>query len=309
MELPLIIALALALDYLLGEPSRWHPLVGFGALVDKLEAHFNHGDDRRQAGIIAWFLAVLPLVLLVYLVDLWFSGAEFLSLLWSAAVLYLSIGWHSLMQHAQAVTHPLMAGDLDTARAAVAHIVSRDTADLDSAGIARGAIESVLENGADAVLAAIFWFVLLGVPGVVLYRLANTLDAMWGYKNDRFLEFGWCAARLDDLLNFVPAQLTALTYALLGDRRQAFHYWRIQGRYWKSPNAGPVMAAGAGALNVSLGGNEKYHGRLQQRSVLGPEPAIATRPSAESLERSCQLVNRSLVVWCFVILLLSLMLR
>ena len=309
MEVVLIIVLALALDYLLGEPKHWHPLVGFGALADKIEARFNHGDNRRGAGILGWCLAILPLVLLVYLLDQWFAGAEFLSLLWSAVVLYFAIGWHSLMQHAKAVSVPLMADELGAARTAVAHIVSRDTADLDDAGIARGAIESVLENGADAVFAAIFWFVLLGVPGVVLYRLANTLDAMWGYKNDRFIEFGWCAARLDDLLNFIPAQLTALTYALLGNRQQAFHYWRTQGRYWKSPNAGPVMAAGAGALNVSLGGNENYHGKLQQRAVLGPEPGVATRPSAEALERSCQLVNRSLVVWCVAILLLSVWLQ
>lgn len=309
MELALIIGLALAFDYLLGEPRRWHPLVEFGAFVDRLEQRFNQGDDKRQSGLIAWSLAVLPIVLIVFLFDRWFAGAPWLSLLWSAAVLYLALGWHSLMQHAGAVASPLLAGDLEAARAAVAHIVSRDTAELDEAGVAKGAIESVLENGADAVFAAIFWFLLLGIPGVVLYRLANTLDAMWGYKNERFRDFGRAAARIDDLLNFLPAQLTALTYALLGDREQAFHCWRTQGRYWKSPNAGPVMAAGAGALNVSLGGNEIYHGVLQQRSVLGPESGPDTLPSAVKLEQACRLVNRALVVWCIVILLLAIIWR
>ena len=267
MEVTLIVCLALALDYLLGEPRRWHPLVIFGQWVDQLEFRFNQGADQKQAGVIAWCLAVLPIVLVVYLLDRWFSVSSGLSFLWSALVLYLAVGWSSLLSHAEAVLTPLRAGNVEAARAEVAKIVSRDTAALDESGIAKGAIESVLENGADAIFAAVFWFVLLGAPGVVLYRLANTLDAMWGYKNDRYLAFGWCAARIDDVLNFIPAQLTAFTYAMLGDREQAFRCWRAQGRYWKSPNAGPVMASGAGALNVSLGGNENYHGVLQQRSV------------------------------------------
>ena len=309
MDIALIIALALAVDYLLGEPRSWHPLVAYGQLVDRIEAHFNRGSNKFQSGIVAWSLAVLPIVMLVYLFDRWLVGSELLSLLWSVLVLYLAIGWNSLMQHAQAVVRPLMAGDIETARAAVAHIVSRDTAALDEAGVARGAIESVLENGADAIFAALFWFALLGAPGVVLYRLTNTLDAMWGYKNDRYIDFGRCAARIDDVLNFVPAQLTAFTYAMLGDRQQAFHYWGTQGRYWKSPNAGPVMAAGAGAINVSIGGNENYHGRLQERSVLGPELDPDTTPSALKLEQACQLVNRSLVVWFVVIGLLAVFIR
>jgi adenosylcobinamide-phosphate synthase len=168
----------------------------------------------------------------------------------------------------------------------------------------------VLENGADAIFAALFWFALLGAPGVLAYRLINTLDAMWGYKNERYLHFGWMAARFDDLVNFVPAQLTALTYALLGSHRaQAFACWRAQGLSWKSPNAGPVMAAGAGAINVSVGGNETYHGKEQQRSVLGPELDDSTRPSAVSLERSCRLVNRSLALWIIMIALFEFIAR
>jgi adenosylcobinamide-phosphate synthase len=309
LDIALIIALALALDYLLGEPRPWHPLVAFGQLADRIETHFNQGSNKLRSGVFAWSLAVLPIVFVVYLFDHWFTVSGFLSLLWSSVVLYLAIGWHSLMQHAQAVLRPLVAGNIETARLAVANIVSRDTAALDEAGVARGAIESVLENGADAIFAALFWFVLLGAPGVVLYRLTNTLDAMWGYKNDRYSEFGRWAARIDDVLNFVPAQLTAFTYAMLGDRKQAFRCWNSQGRYWKSPNAGPVMAAGAGALNVSIGGNENYHGRLQERSVLGPELGPDTTPSALKLEQACQLVNRTLVVWFVVIVLLAMFIR
>ena len=302
MSIALLIALALALDYLLGEPPRYHPLVGFGRLVDAVEARLNGTQASAADGVFGWCLAVVPLVLLAWAIDAWLQSSAALYLLWSVGILYLAIGWNSLMAHAGAVIEPLLRGDLDSARAAVAQIVSRDTAELDEAGVARGAIESVLENGADAIFAALFWFALLGAPGVVAYRLINTLDAMWGYKNERYLRFGWMAARADDVVNFIPAQLTALTYALLGSHTaQAFACWKAQGLSWKSPNAGPVMAAGAGALNVCVGGDETYHGTLQRRSVLGPPLADNTRPSAAGLQDACRLVNRSIALWLIVI--------
>ena len=310
MSIALIIALALALDYLLGEPRRYHPLVGFGRFVDAIEARFNSAQARRADGVLAWGFAVIPLVLLAFAVDAWLQSSEFLHLLWSLAILYLAIGWNSLMVHAAAVVTPLLGGDLEAARLAVARIVSRDSAGLDATGIARGAIESVLENGADAIFAALFWFVLLGAPGVLAYRVINTLDAMWGYRNERYRQFGWMAARVDDVVNFIPAQLTALTYALLGSHTaQAFACWKSQGLAWKSPNAGPVMAAGAGALNICVGGAETYHGKRQQRSVLGPEPGPATRPSAAGLQQACHLVNRSLALWLILIALFEFIAR
>ena len=309
MELVLAIALALALDALLGEPRRHHPLVIFGGWVDRIEIRFNRGEERRMGGVAAWCLAVLPIVLVVYLLDQAFATSLPLSVIWSAIVLYLALGWTSLIQHAQAVLTPLVAGDIDAAREAVSRMVSRDTAELDDSGIAKGAIESVLENGADAIFAALFWFLLLGAPGVVLYRLANTLDAMWGYKNERYIDFGWFSARFDDGLNLVPAQLTALTYCLLGQRSQAFACWRQQGLQWKSISAGSVMAAGAGAIDVSVGGDEIYHGHPQQRPVLGPELDDSTRPSARGIDAACTLVNRGIALWGIVIVLIVMMMR
>ena len=186
-------------------------------------------------------------------------------------------------------------------------IVSRDTRSLKETEVASAASESVLEIGADAIFSAIFWFLVAGVPGVVLYRLSNTLDAMWGYKTERFLHFGWCAARVDDVLNFIPARLTAFSYAMLGNTRLAIQCWKTQGRSWKSPNAGPVMAAGAGALSVSLGGAAPYHGEWQNRPQLGPWLAkgAQNKASFHSIEQACRLVNKTLALWLFVLVILA----
>lgn len=308
MTLLITVLLALTLDRLLGEPKRAHPLVAFGHLANAIEARLNGqtGPGSRARGILALTLAVLPLTLLAFALDRWLTPLGWLHTLVAAAVLYLTIGWQSLLQHARAVAEPLHAGDLTAARQAVAMIVSRDANALDHPGIARAATESVLENGADAIFSALFWFLVAGIPGVVLYRLTNTLDATWGYKNDRYYHFGWAAARLDDLLNYIPARLTALSYALAGQTRQALRCWQTQAPTWKSPNAGPVMAAGAGALSISLGGSAHYHQQPQHRPNLGPDPAQGLPPNAESIDRACDLVNRALAIWVLVLTLLIL---
>jgi adenosylcobinamide-phosphate synthase len=291
---PLLLAVGgVLLDRLLGEPRRFHPLVGFGRLADAAEAVLRKGAPGHALGnglrgLLAWSLIVVPFVALA----VWFAHPVL-----DVLLLWLALGGKSLTDHAHAIAVPLAAGDLDSARTQVGNIVSRDTSQLDSAGVARAAVESVLENGNDAVFGALFWFVVAGGAGAVLFRLANTLDAMWGYKDDRRIHFGWAAARIDDVLNFIPARLTALTYALLGDARNAFACWRTQARSWSSPNAGPVMAAGAGALKVSLGGTARYHGRDEERPTLGSGPA----PSAADIERAVRLVEYG--VWCWLMAL------
>lgn len=298
MSTALAMLAAVLLDAWLGEPRRWHPLVRFGRLAVHIESRLH--ADRRVAGAAAWSLAVLPPVIVTALACWWLAAAHaWLAFAFQAAVLYLGIGLRSLGEHALPVAHALEAGDLTGARTAVGRMVSRDTDALDAARVAAAASESVLENGNDAVFGALFWFAVLGAPGVVLYRLANTLDAMWGYRTPRYGRFGWCAARADDLLNLVPARLTALSYVLLGDASRAWRCWRTQARAWDSPNAGPVMAAGAGALGVALGGAAPYHGVWEPRPPLGEGEA----PDAGTIVRALRLVRRCVAAWLLVALL------
>ena len=289
---------AVLIDAWLGEPSRAHPLVGFGRLVRWLEVRLY--ADRRGAGIYAWMLTVIPLVILGCCVEAWLGRlSAWAAFLFDVLVLYAVIGLRSLADHATPVALALRNEDIAQARQAVGRMVSRDTQVLDEHQVAAAATESVLENGNDAVFGALFWFVVLGVPGALLYRLANTLDAMWGYRTARYENFGWAAARIDDGLNYVPARLTALSYMLLGQTKRAWRCWHTQASLWDSPNAGPVMATGAGALGVRLGGAAPYGGVWESRPDLGE----GDLPDADTIERSLTLVRRSVVLWLVVIFL------
>lgn len=292
---------AVGLDRRFGEPVRWHPLVGFGRLAAGLEVRWRpaHGPRwQKILGIVGWATAVLPWVALAF-----FLRKLLPSWLVDCLALYFALGAQSLAEHVRRVEADLTRGDLAAARCHVGWIVSRDTSGLDEGGVAKAAVETTLENGNDAVFGALFWFVLFGAPGAVLFRLANTLDAMWGYRNERFRHFGWAAARLDDALNYLPARLTALTYATGGFTGRALRCWRTQAPRWDSPNAGPVMAAGAGSLGLELGGAAIYHGALEVRPPLGEG-----RPATPSdIGRALALVERGLLAWLLGLLLAALL--
>lgn len=300
MEVPLVILAAVLLDRLLGEPRRFHPLAGFGTLAQRVEELLYGAADvapvtRYLRGIASVCVLLTPLVALAALLQ----QISLFGTLFSIVLLYFAIAPRSLREHAERVANAFSAGDLPDARRQVSLMVSRDTGELDESGVVRATVESVLENGNDAVFGALFWFVLLGAPGVLLYRLSNTLDAMWGYRTPRYVYFGWAAARLDDALNFFPARLTALTYALLGNARIALHCWRQQAHAWDSPNAGPVMASGAGSLRVQLGGAAQYHGVTEYRPVLG----AGNEPQVADIARAITLVRRGVWLWITLLLL------
>ncbi|MCC8401131.1 adenosylcobinamide-phosphate synthase CbiB [Paraburkholderia sp. MMS20-SJTN17] len=304
LTMPLIATLAtagVAVDRWFGEPNRAHPLVGFGNWAARIEARFNHDRRLRLKGLFAWALAVLPPVLIAW----WLVAVLpfFAACALHAALLWFALGARSLRDHIAPIARALGQHDLATARELTARIVSRDTAQSDEAALARAAVESALENGNDAIFGALFWFALAGGPGALGFRLANTLDAMWGYRTPRYLRFGWAAARIDDLLNWIPARLTATSYALLGDTLTAWRCWREQAPSWDSPNAGPVMAAGAGSLNVLIGGPALYHGSLEQRPTLGfGHPAEARHVGA-----ALMLVERTMILWLAVLIVLALL--
>lgn len=314
LTLPLTALAGVTLDRLFGEARRWHPLVGFGRLANAIEYILNRANENAQMnspsnspftnrlrGLLAWALIVFPFVVLSFLLCAAPYIPSMLAWALNAVLLYFALGGRSLAEHATRVANDLAAGDLPAARQHVGWMVSRDTDALDASNVAKACIESTLENGNDAIFAALFWFALLGGPGAVLFRLANTLDAMWGYKNARFLHFGWAAARIDDILNYLPARLTALSYALCGSTRTALRCWRNQAPAWQSPNAGPVMAAGAGSLGLALGGEAIYEQKREERPPLG-EGRMA---NGADIARALTLVRRSVLLWLIAFFLVA----
>jgi len=297
----LILIGAWLLDQGLGEPYRYHPLNGFARLAGRLEGRLNRRDlapaARRRAGLLGVAALVLPAVLATALLARGPLG-------WAVELgaLYLCLGGRSLREHARAVAAPLGRGDLDAARAAVSRVVGRDTRAMDASEVARASVESTLENGNDAVFATLLWFLVGGAPAAVAHRLVNTLDALWGYRTERFSDFGRAAARLDDLLGWLPARLTAATYAVVSGRlRASWAAVRDQAGHWPGTNPGTVLAAGAGALGATLGGTALYAEGPRERPLLGDgAPA-----GAAHVERAATLVERGAWLWLALAALLG----
>lgn len=293
---------ALGVDYLMGEVRRFHPLVGFGHCAAWIEKKLNHTRNmiftRFVWGMFAWlFVICIPLfvcLMAYHYLPQYFPQA---TLIFDGVLLYFAIGYKSLCDHVRRIYTALVENNLAQAKVFTSHIVSRDTEHMTKADVRKAALESLLENGSDAVFAPIFWFVCLGGPGVLLYRLANTLDAMWGYKNARFLYFGKFAAYVDDVLNWLPARMVAVSYMLMGHFSQGWRCWQCQAKYCASPNAGPVMAAGAGALNVCLGGDASYHGVIETRPTLGGGYLV------EDIDiiRGLRMVKNTLILWAMIV--------
>ncbi len=253
------LALAMILDALFGEP-RWlwdrvpHPAVLMGRAVDAADRRLNTGEDRRIRGIVA----VAGLVVVAA------AGGWVLSLLWPVEVLAAAIllAQRSLADHVRAVADALRLSVGD-GRLAVAQIVGRDTAAMDPPDVARAAIESAAENLSDGVIAPLFWFAVAGLPGMVAYKMVNTADSMIGHRTPRHEAFGWAAARLDDVLNLIPARLTALMISMVVPRRGSAGVILRDAPLHRSPNAGWPEAAMAAGLDIALSGPRSYHGETR----------------------------------------------
>ena len=256
-----------------------HPVAWIGRLIGALDRMLNHDDAtdgvRRMGGVIA----VLVVIVIAGVAAFAIQRILFLlplGVVTTALVASSLIAQRSLHQHVAAVASALEANDLAAGRAAVSHIVGRDTAELDEAGVARAAIESLAENFSDGVVAPVFWLAIAGLPGGALYKAINTADSMIGHRNKRYAAFGWAAARLDDLVNLPASRLAALILigaaALRRDEVAAVDAWRtvwLDAPRHRSPNAGYPEAAMAGALGLSLGGPRVYDGERVDDAPMG----------------------------------------
>jgi adenosylcobinamide-phosphate synthase len=300
MSFAAMMALALITDALLGWPDRLyarigHPVTWIGRLISALEVLLNRGGvwARRSfgavtvCGVIA--ASVVPAALLQSMLPSGLAG-----LVIGAFLAWPLIAARSLHQHVAAVARPLAAGDLAAARGAVAMIVGRDPARLDGSGVARAAIESLAENTSDGVVAPLFWGALFGLPGLAAYKAVNTLDSMIGHRNPRYEDFGKVAARLDDLVNLVPARLTGLIFVLVSRApKDALATMLRDARHHRSPNAGWPEAAMAGGLGIRLSGPRVYG------SAISDEPWVnegAPDPDAQGLQRALALYMRAMVL-------------
>ncbi|RHW75867.1 adenosylcobinamide-phosphate synthase CbiB [Colwellia sp. RSH04] len=305
-----ILVLALMLDYFLGEPKKYHYLVGFGNIANFLEKHLNHYQKLHNEfslhnaflGAIAWCLLILPLCYFsYYLLSKLPLAIQFAV---ETVTLYLALGLKSLNQHAMQVFKPLQQGDLSAARHYTGYLVSRDTQDLTAKDMSRATVESMLENGHDAVIASLIFYIIGGIPLVILHRLSNTLDAMWGYKTARFNSFGYFSARADDVLGFLTGKICTLLYALQQPFIAAMKNAYLQGNQYKSHNGGWVMAAGATVMNRVLGGKVSYHGQSAQLTQLGQGKKV----NIDDIPRSIsvvQVATITLVVLVFSYQLIS----
>ena len=268
-----------AADQVLGDPRRWHPVAGFGRLALALERTL-YAPSRARGALYAGALVALAAL-----------GAEAAARvlprrLVLAACTWAALGGRSLAREADAVAADVRSGDLGAARKALPALVGRDPDALDADGICRATVESVAENTGDAVVGVLLWGAVAGPAGVVAYRAANTLDAMVGHRSERYADFGWAAARLDDALTWPVARAGAALAAACapvagGSAGAALRALRRDGAAHPSPNAGRMEAAFAGALGVRLGGPLAYAGRVQERPRLGdgraPVPDDVTR--------------------------------
>ena len=282
------LAAGVALDALVGDPRRGHPVAVFGAAAAAVERR-AHRDARAAGAAYALALTGAPLALGVA-VERATRTRPLARVAVTAAATCAVLGGTTLRREAFEMHRRLGGDDLGPARERLPHLCGRDPSALDRAGLARATVESVAENTSDAVVGPLVWGAVGGVPGLLAYRAANTLDAMVGHRSPRHLRFGWAAARADDAANLLPARLTAGLTVLLapvvgGRPRDAVRAWRRDGGKHPSPNAGPVEAAFAGALSRTLGGRLSYAGRVEDRPLLGDGPA----PTVHDVTRAARL--------------------
>ena len=299
------ILLALILDAFLGEPVWiWskipHPTVLMGRIIKWCELKYNNGINRKNKGILFIASMVIFLAIFGYLIEkLPFSA------IWKILIVAILLSHKSLTEHVTAVSLGLQK-NLSQGRTAVAMIVGRDTANLAETDIARSAIESAAENFSDGIIAPLFWFLIGGLPGILIYKFVNTSDSMIGYKNIQYNQFGWAAARLDDLLNWIPARLSGLLICIVHQNNSALNIMWRDAKLHRSPNAGWPESAMAGVLDVSISGPPSYEGVIKNYPFVNVDGK--KKLTAVDIDNAVDVLWRSwggLVLGCGVILFFS----
>ncbi|WP_291351727.1 adenosylcobinamide-phosphate synthase CbiB [Desulfosporosinus sp.] len=294
---PIALLIGFILDQVIGDPRSWpHPVVGIGNVISFFERKLNHGSPevRRRKGVWLVFLIVGGSYLLTWaVISLGNAVHPLVGLALSAYFIFTTLASKSLLEAGQSVLRPLQKGDISEARTRLSWLVSRDTANLKEAEIARGTVETLAENFVDGILSPLFFAALGGAPLAMAFKAVSTLDSMVGYRNERYEEFGWFSARTDDWANYVPARLSVPILLLAGWLMRmpvdhAYRMWKRDASGHPSPNGGNPESVVAGLLGIQLGGINIYHGKTHHRAEMGD----ALHPvNATDIARCRQLVQ------------------
>ena len=285
-------------DLLLGDPA-WlpHPVVWFGKAISACEHKLNRGNHRKAKGAVVAIILIALVFALTWLFRYWLLALpSYLLLLFDSIIIFYCLAGTTLIREVRAVFHALDRS-LEEGRQQVARIVGRDTTELSAQEVRTAALETLAENLSDGVIAPLFWFALLGTPGMLAYKMVNTLDSMIGYKTARYKDFGCWAAHIDDVANYIPARLTALLMILASWKLRLLKFVWKNGRRHASPNSGYPEAALAGILNCRFGGPHYYFGQLFDKPYIGEHERLLTTDDMKKAVR----VNRVAEIWMILI--------
>jgi adenosylcobinamide-phosphate synthase len=298
-EILIAVLLALTLDYLIPDRQGLKPFAWYRDWAESIEERFNGG--KRVHGIGAVVLAILPILAGVAVIHYILGELGWiLQFIFNVIVLYVCVDVSRLSKTADAVSMALESGDGNEANEQLQLLTGKDTPEKNDAEIARAAVESVLKQGNSLITSPIFWFILLGPFGAVLQRLSSILETLWGHRYERFAEFGWAAARFDDVLGWIPARITALSYALMGSFEDALHCWRKRVGVWSDINSGPLLASGFGAMHMQSADVSVDEGEYEEQSL-----ELTVVPDAGHVRRALALVWRVLLLWLVVGILMA----
>lgn len=270
MDVALPLLVGVLMDCVLGDPMGLpHPVVGYGRLISFFEHRWNHGQNRKLKGMLMTVLLVAGVAAVVWgVLVMARTLSVWLEVVLSAVLVFYCLAGKTLIDEVQAVFRETDIS-LERGRKQVARIVGRDTSELTAQEVRIAALETLAENLSDGVVAPLFWYMVAGVPGMMAYKMINTLDSMVGYKNERYRDFGCFAARLDDVANYIPARLTALLMVLVSGRWSLLAFVKRYGRQHASPNSGYPESALAGILDCRFGGPHVYFGQVVDKPWIG----------------------------------------